>query len=210
MGGQRPWQVLLLGGASAVGKTSVGYRLAHRYGVGLTEVDDFQAILERMTAPEQYPELHFFRARPDEWQQMNEEERLAHGIRYAEVMADALELVIANHLDGSPVVLEGDFLLPALAVRPAYDGVPAAGRVRGLFLYEEEAQIGRNYLAREGRPQPGRARASWRYSEWLRREAERLGVPTIAARPWDTVLERACAAFPPATDATQPHPPAGA
>ncbi len=206
MGGQRPWQVLLLGGASGVGKTSVSYRLAHRYGVGLTEVDDFQAILERMTTPDQYPELHFFRARFDEWRRMDEEQRLAHAIRYAEVMAGALELVIANHLDGSPIILEGDFLLPSLAVRPAYDGVPAAGRVRGLFLYEDEEQIGRNYLAREGRPQAGRARASWRYSEWLRCEAERLGVLTIAARPWDTVLERACATLPappsPTTDDT--------
>jgi 2-phosphoglycerate kinase len=208
MSGQRPWQVLLFGGASGVGKTSVSYRLAHRYGVGLTEIDDFQAILERMTAPDQYPELHFFRARPDAWRRMDEGERLAHGIRYAEALAGALELVIANHLDGAPIVLEGDFLLPTLAVRPAYDGVPAAGRVRGLFLYEDEEQIGRNYLAREGRPQPGRARASWRYSEWLRGEAERLGVPTIAARPWETVLERACATLPPPPSPTPNDTPA--
>ena len=206
MSGQRPWQVLLLGGASGVGKTSVSSRLAHRYGVGLTEIDDFQAILERMTTPDQYPELHFFRTLPEEWRRMDEEERLAHGLRYAAALAGALELVIANHLDGTPIVLEGDFLLPSLAVRPAYDGVPAASRVRGLFLYEDEEQIGRNYLAREGRPQPGRARASWRYSEWLRGEAERLGVPTLAARPWDTVLERACATLPPPSPAPDDAP----
>ena len=210
MSEQRAWQVLLLGGASGVGKTSVSYRLAHRYGVGLTEIDDFQVILERMTTPDQYPELHFFRTRPDEWRRMDEEQRLAHAIRYAEAMACALELVIANHLDSTPIVLEGDFLLPSLAVQPAYDGIPATGRVQALFLYEDEEQIGRNYLAREGRPQSGRARASWRYSEWLRREAERLGVPTIPARPWDTVLERACAALPPVAAATRPHPPADA
>ena len=39
-----PWQVLLFGGASGVGKTSVSYRLAQHFGVGITEVDDFQAI----------------------------------------------------------------------------------------------------------------------------------------------------------------------
>ena len=70
--------------------------------------------------------------------------------------------------------------------------------MRGFIFYEEdEAQIGRNYLEREGEPQPVRIRASWRYSEWLRGEAERLGVPTLAARPWDTVLERACATLAP-------------
>jgi uridine kinase len=44
--------VLLIGGASGSGKTSVSYRLAHHFNVGITEVDDFQVILERMTTPE--------------------------------------------------------------------------------------------------------------------------------------------------------------
>jgi len=93
-------------------------------------------------------------------------------------MADALEAVIANHLEGdAPLVLEGDFILPALAVRAAYGDAAANGRVRAVLLYEQdEAQLARNYLAREGREQAGRARASWRHSEWLRREAARRAV----------------------------------
>ena len=39
MGTRRDWQVLLFGGASGVGKTSVSYRLAHAFRVGLTEVE---------------------------------------------------------------------------------------------------------------------------------------------------------------------------
>jgi hypothetical protein len=117
-------------------------------------------------------------------------------------MAEPLTSVIANHLDGgSPIVLEGDFLLPDLATQTSYDGISAAGKVRALFLYEEEDQIARNYLAREGEPQPGRARASWRHSEWLRQEANRLGVPTLAARPWETVFARALALL----NAADPH-----
>jgi 2-phosphoglycerate kinase len=41
----RPWQVLLIGGASGAGKTSVSYRLANHFNVGITEVDDFHEIL---------------------------------------------------------------------------------------------------------------------------------------------------------------------
>ena len=195
MSGERAWQVLLIGGASGVGKTMISYRLATHYGAGITEIDDFQVVLEGMTTPEQYPALHFFRTRRDEWERLDEERRLASAIEYATVMARALELVIANHIESrTPIVLEGDFLLPSLAVQEAYGGVPASGQVRALMLDEEdEEQIGRNFSAREGEPQPGRARSSWRYSEWLRREAERLGVPTIPARPWDTVFDRACA-----------------
>ncbi|MDQ3704949.1 MAG: hypothetical protein M3437_06970 [Chloroflexota bacterium] len=194
--GELAWRVLLIGGASGVGKTSVSYRIAHHYGVGITEIDDFQVILERLTTPEQEPVVHLWRTQPDAWHRMDEEGKLEHSVSYAEVMARVLEPVIANHLEsGNPIVLEGDFLLPTLAVKQSYDGIAAEGRVRALSLYEEdEHQISRNYAAREGEAQPERARASWRYSEWLRKEAERVGVPAISARPWDTVLERAIAA----------------
>jgi 2-phosphoglycerate kinase len=194
-----PWYVLLFGGASGVGKTSVSYRLARHFGVGLTEVDDFQVILERMTSPERYPEFHYWRLHTDEALRMTEDEHLDFGRRYVRAMAPALELVIANHIETRmPVVLEGDFIHPELAVRPSYGEVEAGGRVRAVFLYEEdEEQIARNYLEREGEEQPRRARLSWRYSEWLRREAERVGVTTIAARPWDTVLERIIAVLDP-------------
>ena len=76
---------------------------------------------------------------------------------------------------------------------------PAPGQVRAVFLYEDdEQQILRNYRAREGTDQPHRARVSWYHSAWLRREAERLGLPAVPARPWDTVLERVIAALHPA------------
>jgi 2-phosphoglycerate kinase len=192
---RRQWHVLLIGGASGVGKTHVSYPLAQHFGVGITEIDDFQVILEHMTTPEQQPAMHFFRTDPDAFFRLDEDGKLAVAIRYAEAMAEPLEYVIANHLDGgSPIVLEGDFLLPSLAVRGTYDGIPAAGRVQGIILYEEdEEQIARNYAEREGGPQTGRARSSWRHSEWLRHEAERLGLPTLAARPWETVFTRALA-----------------
>ena len=194
MSAHRSWDVLLIGGASGVGKTHVSYPLARHFGVGITEIDDFQVVLERMTMPEQYPVVHQFRTDPDAFFALDDAGKLETAIGYSTVMAEALEAVIANHLDGGPpIVLEGDFLLPALIAREAFDGIPADGRVRGFILYEDEEQIGRNYLAREGEPQPDRARWSWNHGEWLRREAGRLGVPTLAARPWDSVVERAVA-----------------
>ncbi|MGD9891938.1 MAG: hypothetical protein AB7R89_26895 [Dehalococcoidia bacterium] len=196
---RRDWQVVMLGGASGVGKTMVSYRLAHHFAVGLTEMDDFQNVLERLTTSEQQPALHYFRLHTAEVLAMDDEQMLAHTLSVAGEMSVAMELVIANHLaTRAPVVLEGDFLLPALAVRIAYDGVPADGQVRAVFLYEEEEhQILRNFRVRAGEEQPRRARASWYYSEWLRREAERLGLPAVPARPWDTVLERVIAALHP-------------
>ena len=196
IGEHRSWDVLLIGGASGVGKTHVSYPLARHFGVGITAIDDFQVMLERMTTPEQYPVVHLFPTNPDAFFALDDAGKLETAIAYSSVMAEALEAVIANHLDGEPpIVLEGDFLLPSLIARGAFDGIPADGRVRGFVLYEDEEQIARNYLAREGEPQPDRARWSWNHSEWLRQEAVRLGVPTVAARPWETVVERALAVF---------------
>jgi 2-phosphoglycerate kinase len=202
MSDRRDWDVLLIGGASGVGKTQLSYPLARHFGIGITEIDDFQVILERMTSPDQYPVLHLFRSNPDAFFRLDEDGKLAHSIEYGTVMSEPLEYVIANHLDdGPPIVLEGDFLLPALVAQPTFDGIPAAGRVRALFVYEEdEVQIARNFLAREGDPQPGRARITWRQSEWLRQEAARHGVPTIASRPWDTLFARALALLQQADD----------
>lgn len=193
---QPPWRVLLIAGASGVGKTQVSYRLARHYRVGLTEVDDFQIILERMTTPEQYPAIHLFRTDPDAFFRMDDEGKLNHAISYATTMAIGLEAVIANHIkDGPSIVLEGDFILPSLATLPEYAGVPADDMVRAIVIGEDdEAQINRNFLEREGEPQPVRAHASWRHNAWLRQEAERLGIPVVSARPWETLLARAIAA----------------
>ncbi len=190
----RTWDVLLIGGASGVGKTRLIYPLARHFGVGLTEIDDFQVILEHMTTPEQQPVIHLFNTDPDAFFRMDDNGKLAHAISYATVMAEPLEYVIANHLEErSAVVLEGDFLLPALAARTSFNGVPAEGRVRALIVHEpDEAQIARNYEAREG-DQGDRARWSWNHSEWLRREATGLGIPALPARPWETTLARAIA-----------------
>ena len=189
--------VVLLGGASGVGKSQIASDVAARFGASVVAVDDFHVVLERMTSPEQYPELHRWRLHPEEVLALDDPGMLAHTRAYAEVMAEALEAVIGNHLEsGPPIVLEGDFILPTLATQGTYDGVTADGRVRAVFMIEEdEDQLAHNFLLREGEQQSRRARASWCYSEWLRRECERLGVPAIPSRPWATTLERALAAL---------------
>lgn len=176
-----------------MGKSSVSYRLAQHFGVGLTEVDDFQVILEKLTTPQQMPLLHFWRTHREEFSHWTEEKRLAHFIRVCnEVFSPALEAVIANHLEtNTPVFLEGDFILPTLAKLPKFENIEAGGQVKALFIYEDnEAQITRNFGAREGTEQKGRARSSWLFSEWLRQECARLSLPAIPSRPWDTVFER--------------------
>ena len=193
----RSWQVLLLGGASGTGKTAVSYRLAQYFGIGLTGVDDFQVLLERMTTPEQQPALHFWRTHPDPGQ-LSAEQIMEQGLTVGQAMLPGLEAVIANHLDShTPIMLEGDFIHPALAAQNSFAGMPNAGRVRAIFLDEpDEQKLINNFLLREpsSGPQTKRARVSLLYGRWLKQEAERFGLPVLAARPWDTLLERIIAA----------------
>jgi 2-phosphoglycerate kinase len=193
----RQWQVLLLGGPSGVGKTAVSYRLASYFGVGITEVDDFQVLLERMTTVEQQPAIHFWRTHPAS-EQLSAAEIMQQLLELADAITPGLEAVIANHIETStPVVLEGDFILPALAAQARFSGQANSGRVRGAFLHEpDEQQLVANYLSREPEsgPQVKRAHVSWLHGLWLRQEAERYGLPVVLARPWDTVFERLIAA----------------
>ena len=107
-------------------------------------------------------------------------------------MAPALEAVIANHIESrAPLVLEGDFILPMLAISFSESSIQS--QVRTLFLYEEsEEQFRHNFLQRE--PEYGlqekRAQVSWLYGQWLKQEAERVGALTLPARPWETLFER--------------------
>ena len=203
-----PWRVLLIGGARGVGKTRLGYALARHLGIGVTGVDDIQAAVERMMPPEQYPALHALRTDRAAFRRLDEEQQLAVAIGHAAALSSPLSGIIANHLgSGSPVGLEGDFLHPALAVQSMNDGVADGGQVRAVFVREaEEAQIGRDYAAREGVLQLERARASWRNGEWLCAEADRLGLPTVAARPWNTAPQRTLAAQGHPTDAASSVP----
>ena len=186
----RSWQVLLRGPAG-VGKTSVSYRLAHHFGMGITEIDDFQAILERMTTPTEQPVLHSWHTHPEAGNQPAEE-IVKHTIAVGQVMAPALEAVIANHIESrAPVVLEGDFILPCLPLllqqpctRTRYAHSSSMKKVRSnsatIFLQREP----------EHGPQIKRAHVSWLYGQWLKQEAERRGILTLPARPWDTLFER--------------------
>ncbi|MEO8608575.1 MAG: AAA family ATPase [Chloroflexota bacterium] len=188
----RSWDVLLLGGPSGAGKTSVSYRLAQHFGAGLLEIDDFQAVLQEMTTPQQQPLLHIWATRPEIHAQSAElifDQILA----IADVITPALEAVIAKHLRSHrPVILDGDLILPSLLAEPSF-----AGKVRGVFLYEEnESQLIENFARREpGSVQTKRARVSWLYGQWLLEEAERTGITLLPARPWETVFERIVASL---------------
>ncbi|CAM5237877.1 hypothetical protein SSPIM334S_05985 [Streptomyces spiroverticillatus] len=171
------WRVLVVGGASGMGKTGVSRALARRYGVPVVEVDDLVEALLAVTRPEHLPEIHYWRTHP-EAEHEAPESVVVRQIAIAEALAPAVAAVVANHVGtDTPVILEGDYVLPA----------PQGPQVRSVFLHEDdEAQVTSNYLHREPEagPQHDRARGSVLYGRWLAEQAREVGVPVLAPRPW--------------------------
>jgi 2-phosphoglycerate kinase len=190
--GVRVPDLVFVGGAPGVGKTNVARPIAARLEMSLVQVDDVYLVLERMTDPARFPAIHEWRLHPDRVLALDAAGMLEHTKEVSAIVAEAITPVIADRLQsGIRTVFEGDFIQPAFATSEAFDGVSAAGRVRSVFVYDTLEQFACNIAAREGEEQPRRAEISWNYSEWLRAECERHGVPSISARPWETAVERA-------------------
>jgi 2-phosphoglycerate kinase len=185
-----PWVVTLVCGASGVGKTEIARRLAARYGVPLGEVDDIVTALQAMTTPEQQPVLHAFRTGSTVYD--TAEEIVAVHFAVIDTLAPAMRAVIADHLEfAAPVVFEGDYLTPELAVE-------FGTRVRAVVVAEGEAShIVANFRAREpaSGQQESRAQVSVLVNAELARRAKECGAPVVPARPWATGLDRADAAL---------------
>ncbi|GAA4058213.1 hypothetical protein [Nonomuraea soli] len=174
--------IVLVCGASGTGKSRLSYPLAARLGVPLVEVDDIVEALKAVTTPEQLPALHYWDAHP-EAVHLPPEEIVELQIAVARALVPAVEAVVGNHLSTStPVVIEGDYLLPV--VRRG---------VRSIVLHEaDEEQLVANYRAREPEEgeQRGRARVSLLYGDWLAERGRLAGAPVVPARPWSDVLDR--------------------
>ena len=191
------WRVLLVGGHSGSGKTTVAARLATLFGVPWIMVDDLRLAFQRanVTLPKGTSALYFDKT-PDYWRRQPEELRDAL-IAVGEVLSAPLEVVIENHVDQRiPVVIEGDGILPSLLSRPSV--LERASLVRTVFLVEpDESMVLGNVLGRRRYPEGmtqeelrNEARAKWLYGQWLASEAARRGLPVMQPRPWDTLVER--------------------
>ena len=176
--------VLLIGGPSGVGKTTVAAQVARRLDVPWLMVDDLRLALMRSGLPiPDNPHAGAFDP--------------ADGlVAVGEAVAPAIEVVIENHVDQRlPVVIEGDGILPSLFERESVRTRATGGRVRVIYLAEpDQDALYANLVARgaDGWRDDLRwyARRSAAYGEWLRAEAERRGLPVVPTRPRHTVVDR--------------------
>ncbi|MEU9043053.1 MULTISPECIES: AAA family ATPase [unclassified Kitasatospora] len=202
---ENPWDVLLIGGASGIGKSRAAARLAARHGAFTVEFDDIVAALQAATTPATHPGLHHFSA-PDlsasdeaPAEARSAERVLQLQIATAHALDDALLGVVRNRLTVDvPAIVEGDYLTPHAAARAAAEAAGQGRRVRAVFLHEgDPRRIAANYAEREPGcgPQRERAAVSARYSAWLVDRAAAHALPVVDCRPYATLPERLAAAL---------------
>lgn len=184
------WDILIIGGASGSGKTSVSRPLSQYYGIDLVRVDDFQCLLEAIISPEMIPTLHYWKIEPN-WRNESVEWVVERLKGVGKAWLPGLAAVIKDRLEESiPMILEGDFILPELS---ASCNNP---RIKTIFVHEpSREQILQNYLAREGTHQVHRADISHAFGNWLKERCENQNVPVIESRPWDNLMERVISAL---------------
>lgn len=182
---QRNWDILIIGGASGTGKTTIARALARLFQIDLVRVDDFQVLLEAITTPKTMPALHYWAANPN-WRDHGINAAIGRLIDVSQALSPGLAAVIDDHLtENIPMILEGDFILPELCA--SFDNP----KIKSIFIHEPSlGQILQNYQTREGESQQFRGQVSHAHGNWLAKSCAEHNIPVIQSRPWNTSIKR--------------------
>lgn len=186
MNSNRNWTVLLIGGPSGTGKSSIAYEIAGFYGVNVLEADDVHLSVETVTTKENFPAIHYWNSGVN-FKDIGVDGNVNWLIDVSKEMIPVLKALVRRHIeDKLPIIIEGDFIAPELAM--SFD----TPEVKSIFVHEPDIyQILQNYSAREGGElQQYRAEVSIAYGKWILDTCRRNNIRVIEARPWDTALAR--------------------
>jgi len=186
------WQLFLLGGATASGKSFSGTEVARRLGVACVSADALWKALMSVTSRESHPAFHHFEPTEEEWRR-GPDFLCARHIESAEAQTPALEAFIDWEMkERHRMLLEGAWITPEMAAGRCKESLDT----RAVFIHEpDESQILASMVARQKRDHPSErqlrlAAMAWRYGNWLRDGATEHGLPIAEARPRATLVDR--------------------
>ncbi len=186
MSPERNWDVLLVGGSSGSGKTTISYELARYYQINVVKVDDLKQAVKALTTAETLPMLHYWASGID-WREIGVAGNVEWLMNVSSEIIPAIKAVveIIHIADSEPCIIEGDFIHPKLCA--AFSNA----RVKSIFVQEPDPeQILHNFLSREGIHQAYRAEISCTHGNLLANLCLEYGIPVIEARPWSNLMER--------------------
>jgi len=183
---KRNWTVLLIGGASGTGKSTLAYELADFYKINVMEIDDIHKALKATTTRDILPAVHYWDTGVN-WMDIGIQGNVNWLIDVSKEMAPGLKAIVDRHIvDNVPVIIEGDFINPEFTLSFGNPGV------KSIFIHEpDKEQLLRNFFSREGGDlQQYRADICIAYGDWIKKVCDDLGIKFIESRPWDTLLDR--------------------
>lgn len=193
MSTDRDWDVLLIGGGGAVGKTHVASRIGARFSASTMQADDVRLVLQRAIPATTNPGLHFFVAA--DIRNLDLADSIPRQLEIGRFVSEMLEIAIAHHVSTAQrLVIEGDAILPDLATQKRHAGISTKGRVRAVFI--EEKDLDRVYAAQRERgrgsdlDQRRWAAFHHEHGRVLADRARTLGVPVVPARPRHNLAAR--------------------
>jgi 2-phosphoglycerate kinase len=108
-------QLIIVGGAPGVGKTTLGTALAQRLGYSSFSMDDLYVASKAVTTPASHPALHCMRKRPsaDYFTFTDPDQLIADAEAQHASLLPAIESVIRYRVaNGPPAVIDGWFVTP--------------------------------------------------------------------------------------------------
>ena len=188
----------LIGGSAGTGKTTVAAMLAEKLGISWLQADSTWLALKAGSTMESLPDLRFFPELEGSGIEFDAfDERFKRG---SEIVCAALDTVLDHELEGrrAGMVLEGTWMTAEWMTRAAARFPGADCRAIVLFESDPEALLAA-LLSRSGRDRtPSEldfADWAWRIGLRLAADATAAGIPVVASRPRDSMLERVGEAF---------------
>lgn len=191
----RNWTVLLIGGGSGTGKSTLAARLSRRYRIPWMHADDIRMALEHVVRPADEPLLQFFHDDAN-WLRHSPAELTRTHERISRIACKGLAIVVSHHIAmEEPVVIEGDDLLPPFIARMHRE---YGTQVRGIVLHERDGVKLREQMLTRDRGIMRRSAAirermielAYADGSRLRRGAQRAGLPLTESRPFRTLPSR--------------------
>ena len=192
--------LILIGGATAAGKTTTASELAPRLGASWLKIDTlWRVIMEALPAGSAERRLlslddhgRLRTAPPEELR----DQHIAASRFICRTLPKAFEAELTFH---RTVVADGAWLLPEFVSALELPGLEV--RKHAVYIHEPEAvEVKHAMRRRRGLPvtaswQRGGAAAWALHGDWLAAEAEKYGIPVVRARPRATLTERVWAAL---------------
>lgn len=193
--------IVLVGGCSGTGKTTVAAELALRLDIGRTQSTDILRDVVRLFVPEQFaPELHV--SSYDAWRVLhcsvvndrNQSSQLIAGFRaQSDKLAATIDAVIKRSVkERASIIIEGSHIHPDYHRRV----IREEAVVIPLLLTNPSTEKLKQHFLRRGEVAPSRGAtrylenfsAIWQIQDYLVGEAQRYGVPFIVNTDLDDTL----------------------